>query len=148
MYRQLLSGLSLALLGSAMPGHPAQPAGTADPARIRMIAAQDLPPLDGEHLRARLIEVSYGPGGSSSPHTHACAVMGYVLEGALRTQVKGEPEVVYHSGESFYEAPNGVHLVSANASEEAPVRFLAYFTCDADVPLAAPVSESGPAPKP
>jgi hypothetical protein len=49
----------------------------------------------------------------------------------------GEPEAVLAAGESFYEAPNAVHLVSANASPDAPVKFLAYFTCDRDTPLSA-----------
>jgi quercetin dioxygenase-like cupin family protein len=75
-------------------------------------------------------------------------VVGYVIEGALRTQVKGQPDTVYRAGESFYEEPNGVHLISANASRERPVRFLAYFTCDADTPLSVAVPETGPARRP
>ena len=30
--------------------------------------------------------------------------------------MKGEPETIYKAGESFYEAPKGIHLISANAS--------------------------------
>jgi hypothetical protein len=61
---------------------------------------------------------------------------------AYRSQVQGEPQAVYHAGETFYEAPNSVHLVSANASRTEQVRFLAYFTCDRDTPLsvAAPTN--------
>jgi len=58
-----------------------------------------------------------------------------MLEDALRTKVKGETEAVYNVGESFYEAPNGIHAVSANASRDEPVRFLAFFVCDHDAPL-------------
>ena len=64
-------------------------------------------------------------------------MIGYVVDGTLRTQVKGEPEAVYKAGESFYEAPNGVHQVSANASDRKPARLLAYFLCDRDTPLSA-----------
>ena len=32
-------------------------------------------------------------------------------------QVKGEPEALYKAGQSFYEAPNGIHAVSANAQQ-------------------------------
>ncbi len=53
-------------------------------------------------------------------------------------QVKGEPEHVYKTGESFYEAPNGVHLVSANASEKEPARFVVSFICDHETPLTVP----------
>jgi len=100
-----------------------------------------LPQMDGAHLEATVVEVNYAPGESSPPHTHPCAVIGYIIEGTYRTQVKGEPEAVYKAGESFYEAPNGVHLVSANASQTAPVKFIAYFTCDHKAPLSTDVPE-------
>jgi quercetin dioxygenase-like cupin family protein len=63
----------------------------------------------------------------------------------LRTQVKGEAEAVYKAGESFYEAPNGVHLVSANASKARPAKFIAYFVCDQETPLSvkAPENKAG-----
>jgi quercetin dioxygenase-like cupin family protein len=110
--------------------------------RARIVFSQPLPKLDGGHLKATLVEVSYGPGEASSPHSHPCAVMGYVVEGAIRTQVKGEPETIYKAGESFYEAPNGVHLVSANASSMEPAKLVAYLICDHDTPLSVDVSES------
>jgi quercetin dioxygenase-like cupin family protein len=91
--------------------------------------------LDGGRLTAKVVEVTYGPGESSPRHSHPCAVIGYVIEGAVRMQVKGEPEFIYKTGQSFYEAPNGVHAVSANASKTKPARFLAYFTCDRETPL-------------
>lgn len=105
--------------------------------------SKSLPKLDGDRLKAVLVEVNYGPGEASLPHSHPCAVIGYVVEGALRTQVKGEPEMIYKAGESFYEAPNGVHLVSANASLTEPAKLVAYLICDRDTPL----SVSAPDPK-
>jgi len=89
-----------------------------------------------------LLQVRYGPGEASLPHRHPCAVIGYVVEGSLRTQVKGEPEVIYKAGESFYEAPNGVHLVSANASCTEPATFVAYLICDRDAPLSVDMPEN------
>jgi quercetin dioxygenase-like cupin family protein len=89
-----------------------------------------LPAMDGGRLRAELVEVVYGPGGASPVHSHSCPVIAYVLQGSLRMQVKGGPEAVYKEGEAFYEAPNGVHLVSANASDRVPAKFLAIFVCD------------------
>lgn len=104
--------------------------------------SQRLPLLDGRHLEAKVVEVTYGPGGSSAPHRHPCAVIGYVIEGAMRIQVKGRPEVIYHVGDSFYEGPDDVHLISANASQAAPARFIAYFTCDHETPLSVAVPEA------
>jgi quercetin dioxygenase-like cupin family protein len=67
-------------------------------------------------------------------------VIVYVVAGAIRTQVKGGEEVTIHAGGSFYEAPNGVHQVSANASRTEPAEFIAFFVCDNSKPLSSPVS--------
>jgi quercetin dioxygenase-like cupin family protein len=110
--------------------------------RARIVLSKPLPKLDGDHLKAVLVEVRYGPGEASLPHSHPCAVIGYVVEGTLRTQVKGEPEMIYNAGESFYEAPNGVHLVSANASSTEPAKLVVYLMCDRDAPLSVDMPES------
>ena len=113
--------------------------------RSRVTFSHDLPRLNGDELSVTIVEVNYGPGESSTPHSHPFPVIGYVVEGALRTQVKGEPEALYKAGESFYEAANGVHLVSANASDKEPAKFLAYFVCDHHAALSVDVPESKPA---
>src|ERR1035438_8300823 len=110
--------------------------------RARAALSQALPKLNGDHLKATVVEVHYGPGESSPPHSHPCAVIAYVVEGALRTRVKGEPEAIYKAGEAFYEAPHGVHVVSANASQTEATTFIAYFVCDHDTPLSAGVPET------
>jgi quercetin dioxygenase-like cupin family protein len=97
--------------------------------------SHDLPRLDGSHLKVTVVEVRYDPGESSPPHSHLCPVIAHVIEGTIRTQVKGQPEAIYKAGESFYEAPNGVHVISANASGKRPAKFIAYFVCDHDTPL-------------
>src|SRR5580704_10859294 len=60
--------------------------------RARIVQAEALPKMDGDHLKATLVEVNYGPGESSAPHSHPCAVIGYVWAGTLGTQVRGEAE--------------------------------------------------------
>jgi quercetin dioxygenase-like cupin family protein len=115
--------------------------------RARVTLSHDLPRLNGDKLSVTVVEVNYGPGESSSPHSHTCPVIGYVVEGTLRTQVQDEPEAIYKPGESFYEAPNGVHLVSANASDKGPAKFLAFFVCDHETPRSVDVPKSKPAGK-
>jgi quercetin dioxygenase-like cupin family protein len=110
--------------------------------RARIAFSHPLPELDGRHLEATIVEVTYGPGESSTPHSHPCAVIGTMLEGALRTQVRGEPEAIYKAGESFYEAPNGLHQVSANSSQRDRAKFIAYLVCDREGPLS--VDAPGP----
>ena len=131
----LACGATLAACHTTGPGAP------SGGAQVRTAISRDLPEMDGSRLKATVVEVTYGPGASSPPHSHPCPVIGYVVDGSLRTQVKGEPEAVYQAGESFYEAPNGVHQVSANASDRKPARLLAYFICDRDTPLSAAVAD-------
>jgi len=147
----MLSVYSTARLGSVvacaatlgcMSTPPQVAAGTSTtppPATARVIRSDSLPEMNGKRLEVKLIEVSYPPSGASRAHSHPCAVFGYVLEGALRSQVRGDTVATYRAGETFYEPPNGVHAVSANASTKEPVRFLATFVCDSTRPLTTPV---------
>jgi quercetin dioxygenase-like cupin family protein len=128
-----MGGLLAYAQASASTSHPV----AKERARVAFFHA--LPKLDGNHLQATVVEVHYGPGESSAPHSHPCAVIGYVIGGTLRTQVKGEREAIYKVGDSFYEAPNGVHQVSANASSTEPADFIAYFICDHEQPLSSDV---------
>ncbi len=120
------------------------PSPAAAKERARVTLSTSLPRLDGEHLKATVVEVHYGPGESSPPHSHPCAVIGHVVEGAIRSQVRGEAEVVYKAGESFYEAPNGVHAISANASQTAPAKFVAILICDREAPISVNVLPTAP----
>lgn len=106
---------------------------------VRPAFSQALPQMDGGKLEVKVEEVSYAPGGYSAAHSHPCSVIAYVTEGAIRSQVNDEPETVYKTGEAFYEAPNGVHRVSANASQTEPAKLLAFHVCDHETPVTVPV---------
>ena len=149
MSRHIILAATIVGLTACQGGSAAKSTDLVSEAQAATVSAQapapfshTLEPLDGSHLKATVVEVRYGPGQSSPPHSHPCPVVGYVLEGSLRTQVRGEPEAVYTAGQGFYEAANGAHIVSANASTDKPVRFLAYFTCDRETPLLQPVPDS------
>ena len=60
----------------------------------------------------------------------------------MRMQVRGQPERIYKPGDTFFEAPTDVHVVSANASQDKPARFLAYFICDHKTPPSIPVTDA------
>jgi quercetin dioxygenase-like cupin family protein len=64
-----------------------------------------------------------------------------VLAGAVRMRIQGRDEQVFRAGDTFFESPAEVHAVSANASQEEPARFLAYFVCDRETPLTVPATE-------
>jgi quercetin dioxygenase-like cupin family protein len=109
---------------------------------IRVAISQTLPRMDGDHLKAKAIEVTYQPGASSPAHSHPCPVLAYVAEGTIRSQVNDESERVYKVGETFYEAPNGVHRVSANASQTEPAKLIAFFVCDDERPITVAIPAS------
>jgi quercetin dioxygenase-like cupin family protein len=85
-----------------------------------------------------VVRIRYGPGEAAAPHHHTAPLVAYVVSGALRSKVGDGTERVYHAGESFYEAPNAVHHVSANASVTEPVTFIAVFVAPANSTLTVP----------
>ncbi len=88
-----------------------------------------IPNVPGKSLVA--VVVSYPPGGKTPSHRHGSAfVTGYVLSGAIRSQVEGEPAHVYQAGESWSEQPGAHHLVSENASATEPAKLLAILVAD------------------
>ena len=142
-------GLSLVLGGVVAAGSyiptgrvTAQASAPEAKKQERAVISETLPKMDGGHLQVKVAEVSYGPGESSPPHSHPCPVVAVVVEGTIQTQVKGESEAIYKAGQAFYEAPNGVHMVSANADKTKPAKLLAYFVCDHETPVTVAVPEA------
>jgi quercetin dioxygenase-like cupin family protein len=92
--------------------------------------------VPGKSLEA--VTVNYPPGAKSGPHRHAKSafIMAYVISGAIRSQVEGEPARVYGAGETWSEAPGAHHTISENASATEPAELLAVFLVDTgDGPL-------------
>jgi quercetin dioxygenase-like cupin family protein len=75
-------------------------------------------------MQVTMSTVEYLPGASSAPHRHDAQVFVYVLEGHVIMQVKGGPQMTLGPGETFYESPDDIHSVSANASKTEPAKFL------------------------
>jgi quercetin dioxygenase-like cupin family protein len=133
-----VAAAALTLAAEQAPDTPNPPKG----AKAKTAFTGKLPALDAQHLTATVLEVTHAPGGSSTAHRHPCPVIGYVLEGAVRMQVKGQEEKVYRPGDTFFESPGDVHAVSANVSQDQPARFLAFFVCDRETPLTVPVTDA------
>jgi quercetin dioxygenase-like cupin family protein len=108
---------------------------------IKEQLVRDLVGVRGKELR--LITVNYPPGGESPPHRHNAQVFVYVLEGSVRMQVEGSPPVTLRAGQTFYEGPHDVHVISANASQTIAARILVFIVKDKRQPLfSAPTSGS------
>jgi quercetin dioxygenase-like cupin family protein len=83
--------------------------------------------------------VDFPPSFSSPIHRHDAQVSVYVLEGTVVMQVKGGKELTLGPGQSFYENPNDIHVVSRNASSTKPARFLVFLIHKKGAPLVIPV---------
>jgi quercetin dioxygenase-like cupin family protein len=82
--------------------------------------------------------VEYPPGGVDPIHRHDAHAFVYVVEGSIVMQVKGKEEVTLTSGQTFYEAPDDVHLVGRNASDTQPAKFVVFLVKDKDAPILVP----------
>jgi len=60
-------------------------------------------------------------------------------------QVRGQAPVTLLPGQAFYEGPNDIHEVSANASQTAPAKILVFMLKDKAQPASRAVpARSGP----
>ena len=101
-------------------------------AKVTLVYEHALPNVPGKSIKGVLVE--YGPGGTSSAHTHPKSAFIYatVLEGAIRSSVNNGPVITYRTGESLSEMPGDRHSVSENASKTEPAKLLAVFVVDTD----------------
>ncbi len=107
--------------------------------KVTPLMSKDLPESPGRE--ALMITVEHAPGGSSAIHRHNAHAFVYVLEGSVVMQVKGGQQVTLTPGQSFYEAPDDVHLVDRNASSTQPAKFLVLMIKDKGLPRCCPHSD-------
>jgi quercetin dioxygenase-like cupin family protein len=124
---------SLGFAGDARAGEAPRPAAPT----VAELMVRD---LDGiPNKEALMITVTYLPGGASLPHRHDAQVFVYVLQGAMTMQVDGSAPVTVGAGRTFYEGPDDVHRVSANASRTKPATILVFMVKSKDKPASLPV---------
>lgn len=121
---------SLSLAGAAPAAFADEPASAAVAREtITPAFAEAIANVPGKTMTALVVD--YAPGGKSPSHRHGQAfVVGYVLSGAIRSQVNNGEERVYHAGEYWTEKPGAHHTVSENASATEPAKLLAIFVAD------------------
>ena len=106
-------------------------------AKVTPLTTKDLAGVPGKE--AVMLTVEYPPGASSTRHRHNANTFVYVLEGSIVMQVEGGKEVTLGPGQTFYESPDDVHVVSKNASNSQPAKFLVFFVKDKGAPSLVPV---------
>ncbi|KIF66930.1 cupin [Streptomyces sp. AcH 505] len=106
---------------------------------------QDAAPLSvPEGASAMTILVEWEPGDPGTPpHRHSGPAFGYVIEGAVRFELEGEPERVVEAGGTFWE-PGGdaIHYQDGNALPDAPTRFVVTMMCAPGKPMLELVEEA------
>ena len=106
-------------------------------AKVTPLMTRSLAGLTGKE--AVMLTVEYAPGASSSKHRHNANTFVYVLEGSIVMQIEGGNAVTLGPGQTFYESPDDVHVVSKNASDTKPAKFLVFFVKDKDTSSLVPV---------
>ncbi|MDT7619592.1 MAG: hypothetical protein QOF99_493 [Pseudonocardiales bacterium] len=129
----LTAGIAAGVIACAPAAEPqATPAATtatasAHPAEtLAPLLQQVLPNVQGKTFTSAI--VTFPPAARAVPHRHGDAfVYAYVLEGAVRSQLEGEPMRTYHQGENWTEQPGAHHVVTENTSPSAPAKLLVVF---------------------
>jgi len=96
--------------------------------KVEIVASHALPDMPGK--RVTIVRVTYGPGGFTPPHRHGGTVTAYITKGQIRSQLNGGPVEIFDVGQSFFEPPGTIHLVSANASNTEWAELIAVFVAD------------------
>ena len=110
--------------------------GTAEASSVKPLLTHDLPGLGKD---GQMMTVTLAPGEVGMAHRHNANVFVYLLSGAMETQVKGGPLMTVHAGDTFYESPTDIHVVSRNASKTEPAVFIAFFVKDKGAPVTVPM---------
>jgi quercetin dioxygenase-like cupin family protein len=72
-------------------------------------------------------EIVLQPKQITGLHRHPCPVISYVVEGAIRFQIRGQKMRVIHAGQVCYEPARAVIEHFDNASDHEPAKFIPYY---------------------
>jgi quercetin dioxygenase-like cupin family protein len=93
-------------------------------------------PLEG--FDAVLIELNFRPGVSSPEHRHPGFILGYVVDGQVRTAINHDPDQVVPPGGTFFEPTGALHTAFGSARNDAPARAVAFMVIPTGSPLTVP----------
>ena len=132
-----MTKIGLMLAAALVLGAPVAQAQTPAASISKQVMQKEL--LAAPDKEVTMSTVEYPPGGASPPHRHDAQVFVYVLEGKVNMQVKGGPLLTLGVGDTFYENPTDIHIVSANASKTEPAKILAVVIKDRGAPGSRPI---------
>jgi quercetin dioxygenase-like cupin family protein len=128
----LIAGTAAAVVGCASatkrPTTPATAAAASEhpSGTLTSLIHQALPNIQGKTLTSATVTVP--PGARAVPHRHGNAfVYAYVLEGAVRSQLEGEPMRTYHQARTGSSSQEPTTWPQKNASNTEPAELLVVF---------------------
>ena len=111
-------------------------AAMAEEAKVTPLMSKDLAAIPGKEIL--MIRVEYPPGHVDAIHRHNAQAFVYVLQGSVVMQVRGGKQVNLEAGQTFYEAPDDVHIVGRNASETESATLIVFLVKDKGAPVVIP----------
>ncbi len=91
-----------------------------------------------EGFDAVLLELNFRPGVSTRDHRHPSFVLGYVVDGQVRSAVNHEPDQVVPPGGTFFEPLGALHTAFGSAKQDAPARAVAFMVVPTGSPSTVP----------
>jgi quercetin dioxygenase-like cupin family protein len=130
---------AILFLSPALRAEAADEPKAAELVKVTDLMTKDLWRVPGKEVT--MITVDYAPGAVDPVHRHDAPAFVYVLEGSIVMQMKGGEAVTLGPGETFYEEPEGIHLVGRNASDTKPAKFIVVLVKEKGAPILTPVNE-------
>jgi quercetin dioxygenase-like cupin family protein len=124
----LSTAVAAVIVGCGAPAaEPQADTASAHPSEtLAPLYQQVLPNVAGKTFTSAI--VTFPPAARALPHRHGDAfVYAYVLEGAVSSELEGQPAHVYHHGENWSEQPGAHHLATENTSPTEPAKLLVIF---------------------
>jgi quercetin dioxygenase-like cupin family protein len=73
-----------------------------------------------------LLELNFTPDRSAQAHRHPGFILGYVIDGQMRTAINHEADQIVPAGGTFFEPHGALHTAFGSANPEAPVHAVAF----------------------
>jgi quercetin dioxygenase-like cupin family protein len=86
-------------------------------------------------------EIILQPKQMTGLHRHPCPVVSYVVEGAIKFQIKGQKLQTIHAGQVCFEPAGAIIEHFDNASDRATAKFIPYYLLNGQKQLIEMLSE-------
>lgn len=85
--------------------------------------------------RIEVHRITLQPAQKAGLHFHPGGVVGYVVDGEIAFEIKGQPVNTLRAGSVFYEPPDATISLFDNLSETATATFIAFYPLTGDQAL-------------